>query len=125
MNGEKDINEWGADLEKRGPWILHTPTRVIGRVTKYECPSIDRSFRKITLESGHAFIANPENFVELSEQEVKFFVGCQQVMNGAIVELVKMGAQMSVRLPTITVIILGALQAQVMSLHPNQASDVM
>lgn len=130
----EEIIEWGRELAQGRPYLLHVPTRVIGRVAKFYDGENERAVSSnndrpvegpvIEIEPGHRLVANPEHFIELDENEVRFFVGVQASLNAALSELVRVGAGLGVKLPTITVILIGALQAQIFSVQPRGGAEI-
>lgn len=128
---EENVFEWGKKLMTEKSWVLHLPTRVVGRVVNFFDGQDSFSFSSdskgfvegpvIALEQGHTFVGKPENFMVLSIEEVKFFLGTQQIMNEAIKQLVKMGAEMGVNLPKIALLLMGTLKSQMLALNPSSA----
>jgi hypothetical protein len=77
-----EVDAWGADLVARGVTVLHKRTLVVGKVVKYYDGETERSGNcfapVVELEEGHTFVAQPEKFVELDAQAVRFYSGIVQ-----------------------------------------------
>lgn len=85
MNEEEIVLGWARNVTKKQAWLLHPSTLAIGPVD-YLYDGITEKFESIVdgvkkpvdvpvlrLASGHTLIANPNAFVELSEQDVGFY----------------------------------------------------
>lgn len=114
--------QWAQALVDDHAWVMHVPTGVVGQVESlfdgevrvYVSPENDRPVpgSVLALAQGHTFVATEENFVRLADHEARFYEAIQQVVAGALRELIPVGAAMAVPAPTINVLIIAALKTQ-------------
>lgn len=122
------VEAWAKDLVDRKAWVLNTYSNVIGQAKRYYNGLTERYISTVTkeptrfavleLESGHALMANPEKFVELSAAELRYFQALQEGFTGLIVVAAKNakdnGVELDKGLTMLTVILrtqLAALEA--------------
>ena len=79
------LNEWWTNLVRMNAYVLHKPTRVIDRVKAYASDGTeDCKAAIVETETGHKFVATPENFQVLTEAEVQFISLAGHVLTKAI-----------------------------------------
>jgi len=88
---EQEILAWGRDLEARKAWVLHEtlavgPVRKFwdGEAERYVSPVNDLEVKApvLELETGHALVANPDAFLELTTAEFRMYAALQQGLAG-------------------------------------------
>jgi len=82
MNADEIKAAWGRRVVADKTWLLHTPTLAIGQaqaffetgayVSEVNGESVPDAVLRLT--TGHAFVVNPNAFVEMTVREVDFFV---------------------------------------------------
>ena len=111
--------DWAEALRQR--WIMHIPTRVTGRVTGIDMAG---AIPTVTLQAGHTLVAIEENFIALTDREVKFFECTEQALAEVILGLAAAAMSTGIAMPTGTMLIVNALRQQADILdarrHANQ-----
>jgi hypothetical protein len=110
-------DEWAKDLTTRGAYVLHTPSRTIGKVLAFYEPSEERQGAVLQIAPGHTFFARRENFVELSNLEMAYYESVQAVLHDALFAMTKLGGESKIELPKITTFFVAALQTQLAALQ--------
>jgi hypothetical protein len=121
------ILQWAKNLADEQAWVLHTESGLVVRIAKFydgkdECYVSPVNGSKVTapvleMHNKHALMAKPENFVQLSENEVAYFVGTQEVLTGALREMVAAGAIVQIPAPTVALLLIGVFREQMIVLQ--------
>lgn len=79
----RDQHGWAKDFVDRGAWVMHLPSRTIGKVARfydgegqlYVSPTNSAPVKApvIEMERGNSFVAEAGAFIELNEREQDFF----------------------------------------------------
>jgi citrate lyase gamma subunit len=82
------VEAWGFQLEREHYYVLHKPTRVIDKVKLFHREGTeDCKSPVIETETGHKFVATPENFQVLTTVQVQFVTTVNQVIVKLIGEI--------------------------------------
>lgn len=114
---------WAAELA--GGWVLHVPTRVIGKVKRYYDGTISRYVSSVNQKEvpdpvlefadGNALLAadaRREEFVALTQDEGDYYEELGKTLAVAAREMVVLGAKQGVSPATINVLLISALRRQ-------------
>lgn len=72
MMSEEKSRTWAEEFVRKGAKVLHTPTHVIGVVYAIHPPNEKCNEYTIEVLPGHRFLAEKDNFIELSAKETHF-----------------------------------------------------
>lgn len=122
-----DPKEWAEDLIVREAWVFHVETYAVGRARKfydgvesvYYSRANDAPVRGavLELESGHALMAVPEKWLELTNAELRYFQALQEGFNGLIVVAAKNAKDSGVELEKGLAMLISILRAQLAALE--------
>jgi hypothetical protein len=107
-----------------GKYVIHTKTHCIGKVDKVyaEGEYVDPYGNHVTesvlrFDTGHAFLAESDNFKELSPMEVKLYGVAKQAIVGAVTEIAEYAKAHDMDIDTAADIIAQVLNDQSVALQ--------
>lgn len=122
-----DAKEWAENLVSRGAWMFHVETYAVGQAAKfydgetelYRSKANGEAVRGPVLEltSGHALMAVPEKWMELSKAEIRYFEALQEGFNGLIVVAARNAQDSGVELEKGLAMLTAILRAQLAALE--------
>ncbi len=111
---------WGADVVKRGAYLLHGLGAWGRAVELFVYPEVGPCVR---LSSGHTLIANPANFTELSVLEYKFADVAELLTGNLVKSLAQTGAAVRARPGVMVDIIAAVLSNQLQRLQREEDKE--
>lgn len=119
--------EWAEDLIARQVWIFHVETYAVGQAVRFY-DGENEQYRSrangepvrgpvLELSSGHALMADPTKWMELTKQEIRYFEALQEGFNGLIVVAAKNAKDNGVELEKGLAMLTAILRAQLAALE--------
>lgn len=119
--------EWAEDLVARQAWMFHVETYAVGQAVRFY-DGENEQYRSrangdpvrgevLELSSGHALLADPTKWMELTKQEVRYFEALQEGFSGLIVVAAKNAKDSGVELEKGLAMLTAILRAQLAALE--------
>jgi hypothetical protein len=122
-----EAKEWAESLIARQAWVFHVETYAVGQAMKFYDGETDRYRSKangetvngpvLELTSGHALMAVPEKWMELTKAEIRYFEALQEGFNGLIVVAARNAQDSGVELEKGLAMLTAILRAQLAALE--------
>jgi len=131
MNADEIKAGWARRVVTDGAWVLHVPTLAIGQATEFFEAGVFVSDVNgepvpdsvLKLSSGHALVANPNAFVELTPREVAFFVMATEKFTAFMRSAVEVAAGEGIPEKTTVTLLVSLLRAQQRALETIDGSE--
>lgn len=129
--GQKErarINAWASDLIERQAWMFHVETYAVGQAKRfYSGLHVDVYMSRangepvhgpvLELDTGHALMADPAKWMELTAAEIKFFGALQAGFTGLIAVAAKNAKDSGVELEKGLAMLTAILRMQLAALE--------
>ena len=122
-----ETKAWAEDLIARKAWMFHVETYAVGQASKFYDGVTEKRISPINgvpvqaeileLDTGHALLANPEKWMELTAAELKFFLALQEGFNGLITIAAKNARDSGVELEKGLAMLIAIFRAQLAALE--------
>lgn len=122
MTPEETAIGWGRRVVADAAWLLHTTTGVVGRAEEFfdgvervhvsSADGVPVPGSVLRLSTGHALVCNPNAFVELLPEEVRFHALVVDRLEAFFLGAVQVAAEAGVDRTRMLSIITNALAAQ-------------
>lgn len=123
-----EAKEWAEGLIAKNAFVFHIETYAVGRATKFFDGEIEvysspvngkpvRGSAVLELDTGHALLADPEKWMELSKAEVRYFEALQEGFRGLLIVAAKNAKDSGVELEKGLAMLIAILRAQLAALE--------